>query len=104
MCANIRLIHKPKSALVFLYFDDSYQKLSIGQEELSRDSEFDEQSYNEIIRAFEEKGIAPKLIIFKFTPEQPKLFLPQTIEISNPSKEEVEMQALPILFFDEMLL
>ncbi|MGI0091832.1 MAG: hypothetical protein ACREBS_08990 [Nitrososphaerales archaeon] len=98
------MIHKPKSALVFLYFDDSFQKLKLAQDELSQSSEFDDQSYNEISKTLEERGITTKLVIFKFVPDQPKLFLPQTIEnISNASKEEIEMQALPILFFDEML-
>lgn len=103
LCARVQQIHKDHSALVFLYFDDSYQKLQLAKDEQSKQIDFDDHCYDEIMKAFVEKKIAPRVIIFRFVPDQPTLFLPQSLELTNECKEEVEVQSIPFLLYDEML-
>ena len=103
MCAKVQRIHKDQSALVFLYFDGSHQSLKLEKNEQSQEIDFDDHCYEEILKLFEAKQIAPRVIIFRFIPEQPILFLPQRLDLTNECKEEIEVQSIPLLIYDEML-
>lgn len=86
-----------------MYFDDSYQGLQIAKDEQSKQIDFDDHCYIEIIKLFEEKNIVPRVIIFRFVPEEPILFLPHSLGLTNEYKEEIEVQSIPLLVYDEML-
>ena len=88
---------------MFLYFDDSYKQSQLSKDEQSSEIDFDDHCYEQIIKAFEEKQITPQVIIFRFVPEQGKLYLPQSLDLTNESKEEIELQSIPLLIHDEML-
>jgi hypothetical protein len=103
LCAKIRQIHKDQSALIFLYFDDSYKQIHLANNEQLKEIDFEDHCYNEILKAFEEKQITPRVIIFRFVPDQGALYLPQSLNLTNECKEEVEVQSIPLLIYDEML-
>lgn len=103
MCAKVQRVHKDQSALVFLYFDDTYKTLQLEKGEQSNEIDFDDHCYEEIIRAFEEKNISPQLIVFRFVPDQGSLFLPQSLDLPNECKEEIEVRSIPLMIYDEML-
>jgi hypothetical protein len=103
LCAKIQQIHKDQSALIFLYFDDSYKQAHLAKNEQLREIDFDDHCYDEILKAFEEKQITPWIMTFRFVPEQGALYLPQSLNLTNECKEEVEVQSIPLLIYDEML-
>ena len=103
MCAKIQQIHKDHSGLVFLYFDETYKGLHLDKKEQLREIDFDDNCYEQISKSFEDKDIAPRAIIFRFVPEDPILFLPQTLDLTNECKEEIEIKSIPLLLYDEML-
>ena len=103
MCAKVQQIHRDQSALIFLYFDDSFKQLQLAKDEQSREIDFDDHCYEEIVKTFEEKQITPRVIIFRFVPDQGTLYLPQSLNLTNECKEEVEVQSIPLLIYDEML-
>ena len=103
MCAKIQQTHKDHSGLVFLYFDNTYRGLQLDKKEQLREIEFDDYCYKQIINLFEAQQIAPRIIIFRFVPEEPVLFLPQNLNLTNECKDEIELNSIPLLLYDEML-
>lgn len=89
--------------MVFLFFDESYTKIALQKGEQLREVDFEEQYYQEIRNAFQEKSIKPQIITYRFTPQENALFLPQTLNLSNPCKEEIEIRSMPLFLYDEML-
>jgi hypothetical protein len=88
---------------VFLFFDDSYRQIQLAKDEQSNTIDFDDHCYTEIIRRFQEKLIAPKLVTFRFVPDQGMLFLPQSLNLTNECKDEIEIRSIPLMLYDEML-
>jgi hypothetical protein len=102
LCAQIWQIHKNYSPLVFLYFDDTY-KQHLREDEQLREIEFDDHCYEQIVNAFGQNSITPKLVVFRFVPTEGTLFLPQSLKLDDECKEEIEIRSLPLLLYDEML-
>lgn len=88
---------------MFLYFDETYKHKQLDTNDQSSTIEFDDKCYQEMIAAFEREKIKPKILIFRFVPGQETLYLPQSLNLSNECKEEIEVRSLPLFIYDEML-
>jgi hypothetical protein len=102
LCTIVHQIHKDHSPLIFLYFDESFRNVPVGVGEVSRDVEFDDTCYDDITLECRNKSV-PLQIIYRFVPEQGKLFLPQCLKLTDNAKDEIEIRSMPLLLYDEML-